>query len=243
MEANVNGVAFTKAELRALREFSSKEPTDRDRFGVQVEIRGDRVFARATNSRICLQLDGESDGEQPDGEWFVDQKFLIDGRKELEGKQVLRLNFTGASLHEATVEENGVTRLTIQNESDAAIAQVSFPQVSKTLKMPPSRRDKVHCVALGAGYLRAVQLAADAVEEDLVEVFPPSTPDGLVVFRAGTDRKTSLMGGILANVTEEAIRNEDDEDSDDDDAPKRSRRKKNAKQGELPGTEDAEAAN
>lgn len=240
MEANKNGIALTKDELRALREFASKEITDRDRFGVQFEIDGDRVYARATNSRICVQFDGISDGKHPSGEWFVEMKFLIDGRKELEGKQVLRLDFKGASLHDAFVEENSVRRGSWSSEQDAAVAQASFPQFSKSLKLPSKSREIVHCMALAPAYMKAVALAAAAVDEELVEFFPPSTPDGVVIFRAGSEKSTSVMGGIKANVTAEAVKEDEDEDDDEDEKP-RGRRKKNAKQPELPGT-DAEAS-
>lgn len=239
MEANKNGIALTKAELRALREFASKEITDRDRFGVQFEIDGERVYARATNSRICIQFDGISDGKHPDGEWFVEMKFLIDGRKELEGKQVLRLDFKGASLHDAFVEENGVRRGSWSSETDAAVAQSSFPQFSKSLKIPSKSREIVHCMALAPAYMKAVGLAAEAVDEELVEFFPPSTPDGVVVFRAGTEKSTSVIGGIKANVTAEAVKEDDDEEEDDEDEKRKRGRKKNPKQPELPGAEAA----
>lgn len=233
MNANENGIALTKAELRALREFASKEPTDRERFGVKFIASGDRCFARATNSRICLELDGESDGTL-EGEWFVDQKFLIDGRKLLEGKQVLRLKFSGASLHEACVEENGVERETLGAQQDAAIAQITFPPIEKTLKLPSARRDRAHCFALAEGYLHALRLAAAAVEEEFVELFPPESADVLMVFRAGTERKTSLKGGILPGVTEESTR--DGDEDEDDEKPKRRRSKKDDRQTEIAGT-------
>jgi len=176
-----------------------------------------------------------SDGALKDGEWFVDQKFLIDGRKELEGKQVLRLNFSGASLHEATVEENGVKRLSITSETDMAVSQCSFPKVEKTLKVPSARRDKTHCVALAAGYLKAIELAAAAVEEELVDVFPPAAADGLVIFRAGHDKQTSCIGGILPGVSEASVGGDEDDQEDDEEKPRRSR-KKSERQGELPGS-------
>lgn len=242
MQANENGLAFTKAELRALREFSSKEETDRNRFGVQIEIKGDRCFARATDGMRCLELDGQSDGTHGDGEWFVAQKFLIDGRKLLEGKQVLRLRFAGASLRKATVEENGVTRETISSEDDMAIAQYSFPQIAKTLKLPSKTREKLHCVALAAGHMKAVQLAAECVEEEMVDFFPPSDPDGLLIFRVGDEKSTSVMGAIKANASAASILrkgeddSDDDDESDDEDKPKKSRAKKNPRQQEMPGT-------
>lgn len=235
MDAKKSGVAFTKAELRALREFSSKEPTDRDRFGVQIQVEGERVYARATNSRICIEMEGISDGKLADNEWFVDQKFLIDGRKLLEGKQVLRLKFKGASLYEATVEENGVERDTLTSASDAAVSKPSFPAVSKTLKKPNARREKVHCMALAPAYLYAATLAAAAIEgkeTQLLEFFPPSDPDGLVIFQVGTEKDTSIIGGILANVTAEAVEEGEDEEGEEEEKPKRGR-KKNEKQPEL----------
>lgn len=243
MDAKSTGIALTRGELRALREFGSQEPTNRDMFGVQFTVEGDRCYARATDSRRCVVFEGESDKELGDRERFVDMKFLIDCRKSLEGKQVCRLNFSGASLHQATVEENGVGRLTIERDEDAAIAQTSFPQIAKTLKLPGARREKPHCVALASGHLKAVQLAADAVEEEMVDFFPPSEPDGLMVFRVGHDKPTSCIGGILANLSAESILrpgdSDDDDDGDPDAKPRRARKGKNGKQGELPVDNDA----
>lgn len=240
MHANENGIALTKAELRALREFAAKEETDRNRYGVQFETKGNRVFARATDGRRCVEFEGINDGLHV-GEWFVGQKFLIDGRKELEGKQVLRLCFKGASLHEAVVEENGITRLTLTSEQDEAVAQTSFPEIAKTIKIPGPRRERPHCVTLAEGHMRAVQLAALAVEEEMVDWFPPAEADGLLVFRIAHDKQTSCIGAMRANLSAESIVkasaiDEDDEEDDEDERPKRSR-KKNGRQQDLPGAE------
>jgi hypothetical protein len=233
MQASKKGVAFTKAELRALREFSSKEPTDRDKFGVQLEISGTRCWARATNGQRCLEIDGESDGKHQDGEWFVSQKFLIDGRKELEGKQVLRLHFKGASLHDASIEENGKSRLTLTADADMSIAQTSFPSVAKKLKVPGPSRKLLHCLTLAEGHMHAVSLAALAVEDEMVEWFPPSDPDGMMVFRIASDKSTSIMGGIMLNASAEALKTEDDKE--DEEKPKK--KPKDPKQGHLSAVE------
>lgn len=239
MDAKESGIALTRGELRALREFGSQEETNRDMFGVHFETLEQRVFARATDSRRAIVLDGISDGAMGNREFFVDMKFLIDGRKELEGKQVLRLNFSGASLHQATIEENGVGRLTIERERDAAIAQFSLPKIAKDIALPGSRREKLHCATLSVGHLKAVTLASQAVEEEMIEWFLPSEADGLLVFRIAHDKDTSCHGGFLLNLSAESILRPGDseDDEDEDEKPKRGRKRK---QPELPGTNGAD---
>ncbi len=244
MDANASGVGFSKGELRLLRQFGSKDITNREFFGVHVEVTRERVFARASNGRTtAVELDGIADGKHPEGEWFVTMKFLIDGRKELEGKELLRLAFSGASLHEAAIEQAGIIRLTLTAQNDAAMSDVSLPGVFAKLKKPNARRDRVHCMAVAPGYLRAAALAAEAAEEgQLVEIFPPSDPDGFVIFQVDSDKNTSIIGQVLANVTAEGLSGDDEDDDETEEGPKpNGKAKKKSRQTSLPGA-DAEVA-
>jgi hypothetical protein len=236
MRADKNGVSFTKAELEALREFSSKEETRRDLYGVQVIVKGESCYARATNSVIGLQLDGIAH-EHPEGEWFVEQKCLIDGRKELEGKQVLRLAFEGASLLETEVVENDVVRLILKTPRDAAVAQHSFPDVDQMLRMPSKSRKPHHCYCISPRFQKAVALLGKAVEEEeLIECHPPASPDGFIIFRAGSEKETTAIAFVKANVSAVSIAGDDEEDEDgDEEKPKRGRRK-NSRQVEAFGS-------
>lgn len=240
MEAKENGIALTNDELRALREFGSKDKTNRDMFTVEFEVAGDRVFARASDSRRCVIFEGMSDGSLGNNTWIVDMKFLIDGRKELEGKEVLRLNFKGASLRCATVEENGLERLTIERLQDAAVAQASLPKLVKDAKIPGPRRERPHCITLASGHLKAVELAAKAVKDEMIDWFPPAEADGLLVFRVAHDKETSAIGGILLNLSAESILRPGDSEDDDEDEDKPRRRKgRNGRQQDLPTGDEA----
>lgn len=236
MDATKNGVAFNKGELRLLREFSSKDVTNREFFGVHVEVKKDRVFARASNGRtMAVELDGISDGKHHECELFVSMKFLIDGRKQLEGKELLRLGFSGASLHEASVEQAGIIRETLTSQNDMAVSDVSLPGICKQLKKPNARRERVHCMAVAPGYLKAAALAGEAAEEgELVEIFPPDSPDGFVVFQVDSEKNTSIIGQILANATVESVQGDEEEEEEEDEKPKgRRSRKSNGKQPNL----------
>lgn len=230
MFADKNGISCTSKELRALLAFASKEEAQRDLYGVHFRIEGDKVFARASNGRISFQLQGIHDGKLKDGEWLVGRDFLVDGKKEIEGKQVLSLAFKGASLRDAVVRENGVARLTVQNEADAAISQASFPAIEKHTKIPSSRREIAHCMAIGAAYLKPVQYAADAVEVEYIDWYPPKDADSPVVFVVGSDKDTSGIGCVMPMPTEGE---EADEDDDEDDEKPRRGRKRDPRQPEL----------
>jgi hypothetical protein len=224
MQADKNGIALSRKELRALLEVAAKEQESRDLYGVHFRIEGEKVFARASNGRISLQFEGISDGKLASGEWLVTRKFLVDGKKELEGKQVLTLEFSGKSLHDGVIRENGVALLRVTAESDAAVAQASFPAIEKHVKIPSSRREIAHCTAVGSAYLKAVQYAADAVGVEHVDWYPPKDADSPVVFVVGSDKDTSAIGCIMPVPTDAA--DADDEDGAEDGAEEKPKAKR-----------------
>lgn len=242
MESDKNGIAFSKGELKLLRQYGSKDITNREFFGVHVHVKGESVCAWASNGRtMAVEINGIADGKFHDLECFVSMKFLIDGRKQLEGKELLRLGFSGASLHEASIEQAGIIRETLTSQNDMAIPDVTLPGICKQLKKPAARREKVHCMAIAPDYLKAAALAAEAAEEgQLVEIFPPSSPDGWVVFQVDGDKNTSIIGQVLANATVESVSEDGDDEEDEDEKPKARRGKKNGRQPNLSIVEEPE---
>lgn len=233
MNSNDKGVALSGPELRALLEFASKEETDRNKYGVQITIEGTRVWARATNGDVALELDGESDGKHADGEWFVHRHFLVQGRKLITGKQVLRLAFSGASLNSAIVEENSVEICTIEVPSDAAVSQASFPAVDKVVKLPARARTVAHCSALAGAHAGLIELIEAAVGVEVSDFYPPKDADSLWVVVAGDGGQTVAKASLTPRKSAAATREEgEDSDGDEDEKPKRGR-KKASRQQEL----------
>lgn len=242
MEANKKGLALTKNEFRALLRFAANDEADPSRTGVQFEIDEKYCYARATNSRLCLQFRGPNEGMKP-GEFFVIRKYIVDCKKELESKQVARLCFTKSGLTECIIEENSVKLLTLVAPSDVCSTQISFPNLSKALKIPPSDRVVAHCVALASEYLAPIAIAADAVEDPLIEWFHPEHTTELVMFRSGKGH-TKMTGGVMQNITEESVREEqrkkDEAEKEKAEAGKLLPFDKNKKKGEGESSEEDE---
>jgi hypothetical protein len=233
MLADKNGISLSRKELRALLEVAAKEQESRDLYGVHFRVEDKKVFARASNGRIAIQFEGISDGKLQDGEWLVTRKFLVDGKKELEGKQVLSLEFSGKSLHDGVVRENGVALLHVTAESDASVSQASFPAIEKHAKIPSSRREIAPCTAVGAAYLKAVQYAADAVGVEHVDWYPAKDADSPVVFVVGSKKDTSAVGAIMPVPTEGEDGDDDEEESEEKPRTSRRAKVKDKRQTEL----------
>jgi len=213
MKSTTDGISLSRKELTALLAFASQEETDKNKWGVHFRIAGEKVFARATNGYACFELEGINDGAN-DGEWMVARKFLVDGQKELESKQVLRLEFKGASLHEAAVLENDQELGRWQSAKDVAISQVTFPWDG--VKLPAANRKIAHCSAISTPYLKLVMLAAKAVDIETAYFYAPKDAGGAFIFTVGHDGKTSGLGSIVPLPVEAGA--SDDEDDEDEEA-------------------------
>lgn len=182
MDANAQGIGINKRELSALLAFTSKDSEDRNKFGVLFRVDGDRVFARSTDGRKSVEADGISDGAHHNGEWLVDRAFLVKAGKIVTGSNVLRLPFEGASLHRAVTEGEEYSR----DEPDAAIAQHSFPDLTKALKTPSGRNLTAHVSVGDRDTLVALALVAKAADRSLT-LRVPATADVPSIWEAQND--------------------------------------------------------
>lgn len=169
MDAQANGIGLTKREINALIAFSSDDSDDRNKYGVFFRIRGDRVFARATNGRQSVEADGISNEEHHDGEWMVDRKFLTKAAKLVSGNGKLRLPFEGASLRRAVGPDDSYER-----DEDAAIAQAEFPDLAEILKRPSGRKLTAHLSLGDADIIKALVAVSKAADRALTLRVPPS---------------------------------------------------------------------
>lgn len=213
MHSTNDGILVTQPELRALLAFSSREQTDRDKYGVQFAATTRACFARSSNGRICVQAHGEA-GDLT-GEWFVHKDFLSAAYKLMTAKRAVLLEFSGASLHHASIRENDqeIERLEWQGEG-AAIAQAAFPKVQKHIKLPKKSRTPAHCVAVCAEYLPVLDTIAKAAGVDFVDLYPPADPQSQLVFQAGGDESTSWTGAIWPTPSKSSTSKGDDSEPD-----------------------------
>jgi hypothetical protein len=216
MLSTPKGIALARVELTALLAFASQNEADKDKWGVHFRVEKEKVFARATNGYASFQLEGINE-KRSLGEWMVSRKFLVDGNKELESKQVLRLAFSGKSLHTGTVCENDKELGSWQSAADVAIPQVSFP--FEDVVIPAASRTIAHCSALSTPYLKLVMLAAKAVGVEHAYWYAPAEALGPLIFTVGHDKSTSGMGFIKPLPVKEKGESggEPDEDEEDDD--------------------------
>lgn len=231
MNCTASGVGFTAAEIRGLLKFSSREESDRDKFGVLVVVKGDRCWARATNGQNSLELDGESDGQLHDGEWFVHRPFLEKSVKLVVGvKAILRLVFSGASLNHAIVQENDLETASMDVPTDAAVADVSFPWAIELLKSPSRSRRIAHCSALPGAYGALLEVVEDAVGASYSDLYPPQDPEHPWVFVCNDAGKTVARGTLKSAKSVASTKGEDDADDDEPKAGKRGRGKSDRQQ-------------
>lgn len=215
MKSTTEGLSLSRRELTALLAFASQNEAEKNMWGVHFRVVGEKCVARASNGYAHLELEGVND-RGADGEWMVARKFLVDGQKELEQKQVLRLEFQGASLHEGVVLENDVVLGRWQSAKDVAIPQVSFPWDG--VKLPGGSRKIARCCVISAEYLKLVMLAAKAVGVPTFYLYPPKEQAGDVTFTVGHDEQTSGIGVIKPLPAKAVGAGDDDEDGDDEEA-------------------------
>jgi hypothetical protein len=216
MNCNEKGLGLTAAQIRVLGKFASKEDSDRNKKGVKVVIDGDRAWARATNGINSLELDGASNGHHHGGEWFVDRGFLEKAVKLVVGvKAVLRLQFSGASLNHAIVEENDVETASFDVPQDAALADVSFPWEKEGLKLPSRSRRIAHCSALPGEYAALLQEVEAAVGANYTDLYPPQSPDHPWVFECNAAGQTVARGTLKAAKSVAATKGEDEPEEED----------------------------
>jgi hypothetical protein len=213
-----------------LLKFASREDADRDKYGVKFIVEGDRCWARAA-AHNSIELDGESDKQLPDGEWFVRRDFLEQAVKLVVGvKAMLRLAFSGASLNHAIVEENGIETGSFDVPTDAAVADVSFPWTK--LQIPRRGREIAHCSALPGAYAALLQDVESALDVEYSDLYPPVDPEHPWVFVTNDSGQTVARGTLKGAKSASATKGKGDEEGSEDEVSRR-RKKKNDRQQEI----------
>jgi hypothetical protein len=206
-----NGLRLSKSELTALLAFAHTDSAS-PFYGVHFKAtmpdgKGDEVVkARATDGNVAVDAFGHS-GLGRDQEWFVSRAFLTGVSKLADSTHNVLLKFSGASLHDAAVEDAGGLEVATFSwpGSGAANAQMSFADTEewdKRLKLPTRTRG-VKSLSLQAASLKLLAKLAAAAGVPGVECYPPPQDDDRLLVRAEGDDTTWVAVVDPAPVTDE----------------------------------------
>jgi hypothetical protein len=186
------GLALSKAELCALLAFAATDATS-PYFGVHFKATipkdsPDRLIkARATDGNVALDAFGHSNVAH-DQEWFVSRAFLSGLSRLADASQSVILKFSGASLHDAAVEDAAGHEVATFSwpGGGAASAQLSFADDSewdRRLKLP-SRSRGLKSLELQTASLKLLAKLGAAAGVLSVECYPPPQDDARLLVRA-----------------------------------------------------------
>lgn len=190
-----NGLRLSKAELSALLAFSATDPSSAF-YGVHVKTSTPNdamepvVKARATDGAVAVDAFGHS-GIDEEHEWFVSRAFLTGLAKLADSSHSVLLKFSGASLHDAAVEDDTGREVATFSwpGGGAAIAQKSFADTAewdKRLKLPARARG-VKCLELQVSSLKLLAKLGAAAGVPGVECYPPPQDHERLLVRASGD--------------------------------------------------------
>ncbi len=192
------GLRLSKSELNALLAFAATEPSSAY-YGVHFkamrakEATDELVKARATDGNVAVDAFGHSALGRA-MEWFVSRSFLSGLAKLADSAHHVVLKFSGASLHEAGVEDAaGVEVATFSCPgSGAAVSQISFAdseEWDKRLRLP-TRSKGLKALTLKTSSLKLIAKLGAAAGVDGVDCYPPPLDDDRLLVRAEGDDTT-----------------------------------------------------
>lgn len=217
MLCNQDGIGLNRAELDALLTFAAK-PSDEERSHlavVQFIVEGDRCWAYSTDGHRALQGDGESDASHSDGQWLVIRAFLDQALRNLTNdKQNVRLQFSGASLTQARVEDElGLEVWNLGSPRDAVPEQGRFPAVRDLMRIKKVKAGAT-CIAIATKYLKDLTKVSAAAGRGGVDQYVPEDPLSLVYFKCQGDPTTSWLAAI-APMRSSQVDSHDDDDNEE----------------------------
>ena len=187
MQFESQGLALTKLEITALLEFCGRDREQPQLCNVTFCVSEGRCRAYATTGMRSLEADNACE-EGTNGEWSVSRWFLAQGKQLLGKDQILRLKFSHASLHSATVEQDGKEVASLGWPEDAASAQASFPsEASQRIRLPPARRKVARSATFDPDNLAPLSAMSRACGSARVDWFAPSSPTDPVYFRCESE--------------------------------------------------------
>ncbi len=210
MMLTVQGLRLTKSELNALLSFTATDSAS-PFFGVHFKASAPEgadmfVKARATDGRIAVDAFGHCSLDH-DHEWFVSRAFLMGLAKLADSTHTVLLQFNGASLHNAAVEDPSGKEIATFSwpGSGAANGQTSFAdsqEWDQRLRIP-SRSRGVKCLQLNTGSLRLLARLGAAAGVESVDCYPPPQTDERLLVRAEGDDTTWVAVVDPAPATDE----------------------------------------
>lgn len=187
-----DGLRLSKSELNCLLAFASTDSASAY-YGVQFkalahdDTRDEMVKARATDGNVAVDAFGHS-ALGRSMEWFVSRAFLAGLAKLADSTHHITLKFSGASLHNASVEDvSGKEVATFSwPGSGAASAQMSFADAEEwdRLLRLPTRSRGVKCLTMKTGSLKLLARIGAAAGVEGVDCYPPPQDDERLLVRA-----------------------------------------------------------
>lgn len=216
-----HGILLEKAELRALLEFTPRNPED-PRAVVHFRTEGTTVTAYATDGKRCIQADGFADDGVQKGEWSVFRDFLVACHKLIGGGQHLVLEVTGASLNRAYAQDTETMdeRASMTWPIDAAATQQSLPiEGLQNLVILPTHSTPARCVSVPAGQIGALSIVGKAtgVDGPALDIYPPENRLAPLIFRV--DGPIATWTGAISQMG--APESTEDVDEEDGESPSR----------------------
>lgn len=193
-----NGLKLSKSELNALLAFAATDSSSAY-YGVHfkamkaAEASDELVKARSTDGNVAVDAFGHSSLGRA-AEWFVTRSFLSSIAKLADSAHNVVLKFSGASLHDAAVEDasgNEVATLSCPG-SGAASAQISFADTEewdKRLRLP-TRSKGMKSLTMKVGSLKLIAKLGAAAGVEGVDCYPPPMDDERLLVRAEGDDTT-----------------------------------------------------
>lgn len=173
-----------KAEIAALVAFAAADKA-RELSRVWFGVDGDRIRAYASNGHAAVEADGHSTGDVR-GEWAIGREFLEELKKLLGNDDRGVLMVSGASLHEARIEDkDGKERSTIAWPKDAASTQITIQALRNVVQLPSKTRDLARCSTLSGAYLALIELCTRAAGWGFADVYPAESRLDPIKFQVG----------------------------------------------------------
>jgi hypothetical protein len=205
------GLKLSKSELTALLSFAATDAASAYygvHFKATVPEGGDDwvVKARATDGNVAVDAFGHSSVEL-EQEWFVSRAFLSGLARLADSTHHVLLKFSGASLHEAAVQDSTEHEVATFSwpGSGAANAQKTFadgPEWDRRLKIPTRSRG-LKALSLQTASLKLLSRIGAAAGIPAVDCYPPPQDDDRLLVRAEGDDTTWIAVVDPAPATDE----------------------------------------
>lgn len=210
MRCESRGIVIMKSEIAALVAFASSDKAH-ELSRVRFSVDGDRLTAYASDGSAAVEASGFSTGDTR-GEWAIGREFLEELKKLLGTDDRAVLMVSGASLHDARIEDkDGKERSTVTWPRDAASTQITIEALRNVIKLPTKTRGLARCSQIAGGYLAMIELCTRAAGYGIADVYPAESARSPLTFQTGGGPLGTTWTGVLMPAPTEPDDDEGDE--------------------------------